>query len=58
MVASVEAQLRPGLTETDVCRLIVEAQAAHHVVQVFHQPYAWFRDCGRSNRTSPGTMSG
>jgi hypothetical protein len=42
MVASVEAQLRPGLTETDVCRLMVEAQAAHHVVQVFHQPYAWF----------------
>ncbi len=39
---SVEEQLEAGLTETDVCRLVVAAQAAHHVVQVFHQPYAWF----------------
>ena len=42
MAAAVEAQLSEGMTEADVCRLIAEAQAAHQVTQVFHQPYAWF----------------
>ena len=42
MAAAVEAQLSEGMTEADVCRLIVKAQAAHQVTQVFHQPYAWF----------------
>jgi hypothetical protein len=42
MAASVEAQLEEGMTETEVCRLLAEAQAQHEVTQVFHHPYAWF----------------
>jgi hypothetical protein len=42
MADAVEGQLREGMTETDLCRLMVGEQAAHDVTQVFHQPYAWF----------------
>jgi Metallopeptidase family M24 len=39
---SVESQLREGMTEREVCRLIAAEQARNDVVQVFHQPYALF----------------
>ncbi len=39
---SVESQLQPGMTEIEVCRLMTAAQARHDIVQVFHEPYAWF----------------
>ncbi|MFZ0252033.1 MAG: M24 family metallopeptidase, partial [Acidimicrobiales bacterium] len=42
MAEAVEGQLREGMTEADVCRLLAAAQTAHDVTQVFHQPYAWF----------------
>ena len=38
---SVESQLRPGMTEIEVCRLMMAAQARNDIVQVFHEPYAW-----------------
>ncbi len=39
---TVESQLQVGMTETEVCTLIAAAQARNEIVQVFHQPYAWF----------------
>lgn len=39
---SVESQLQPGMTEIEVCRLMKAAQAREDIVQVFHEPYAWF----------------
>jgi len=38
----VESQLQAGMTETEVCTLLAAAQAEREVVQVFHQPFAWF----------------
>jgi hypothetical protein len=38
----VEAQLQIGMTETEVCTLLEVAQSASGVVQVFHEPFAWF----------------
>jgi Xaa-Pro aminopeptidase len=42
MAGAVEAQLTEGMTEAEVCRLLVDAQSVHQVTQVFHRPYAWF----------------
>jgi Xaa-Pro aminopeptidase len=39
---SVESELREGMTETEVCRLIAAALARNGIVQAFHQPYALF----------------
>ena len=39
---TVESQLQAGMTETEVCTLITAAQARNDIVQVFHQPFAWF----------------
>jgi Xaa-Pro aminopeptidase len=39
---TVESQLQVGMTETEVCTLIAAGQARNDIVQVFHQPYAWF----------------
>jgi Xaa-Pro aminopeptidase len=38
----VESQLRPGMSELEVCTLMRAAQTQHDVCQVFHEPYAWF----------------
>jgi Xaa-Pro aminopeptidase len=38
----VEAQLRIGMTETEVCTLMGVAQRGHGADQVFHEPFAWF----------------
>jgi Xaa-Pro aminopeptidase len=38
----VESQLQPGMSEYEVCTLILAAQAQAEVCQVFHEPYAWF----------------
>ena len=38
----VESQLQPGMTEAEVCTLIAAAQADKEIVQVFHEPFAWF----------------
>jgi hypothetical protein len=38
----VEAQLQPGMSEYEVCTLMLAAQAQAEVSQVFHEPYAWF----------------
>jgi len=38
----VESQLRPGMSEYEVCTLMLAAQAQADVGQVFHEPYAWF----------------
>jgi hypothetical protein len=40
----VESQLQNGMTEIEACTLIAAAQAEHEVIQVFHQPFAWFGD--------------
>jgi len=37
----VESQLEVGMTEVEVCQLILDAQADNDVTQVFHQPFAW-----------------
>jgi Xaa-Pro aminopeptidase len=39
---SVESQLQVGMTEIEVCRLMRAAHARNDIVQVFHEPYAWF----------------
>ena len=39
---AVESQLQVGMTEAEVCGLMVGAQARNEIVQVFHEPYAWF----------------
>ena len=39
---SVEAHLQPGMSEYEVCTLMLAAQAQADVAQVFHEPYAWF----------------
>jgi Xaa-Pro aminopeptidase len=46
----VEAQLQTGMTEAEVCTLIAAAQADHDVIQVFHEPFAWF---GRRTMLGP-----
>lgn len=38
----VEAHLQPGMSEYEVCTLMLAAQAQNEVSQVFHEPYAWF----------------
>ena len=38
----VESQLQPGMSEYEVCTLMLAAQASAEVVQVFHEPYVWF----------------
>jgi Xaa-Pro aminopeptidase len=38
----VESQLQPGMSEYEVCTLMLAAQAQADVCQVFHEPYAWF----------------
>jgi hypothetical protein len=38
----VEEQLQIGMTEAEVCTLIAAAQARNNVIQVFHEPFAWF----------------
>jgi hypothetical protein len=42
MALGVEAQLQIGMTETEVCTLLEVAQRGSGVVQVFHEPFAWF----------------
>ncbi len=42
MALGVEAQLRIGMTETEVCTLLEVAQRGSGVDQVFHEPFAWF----------------
>jgi Xaa-Pro aminopeptidase len=39
---SVESQLQVGMTERELCTLILAAQARNDIVQVFHEPYALF----------------
>ena len=41
IAVQVESQLQPGMSEYEVCTLILAAQAHAEVVQVFHEPYAW-----------------
>lgn len=38
----VESQLQVGITEAEVCTLIAAAQTEHDVIQIFHEPFAWF----------------
>ena len=42
MARTVEAHLQPGMSEYEVCTLMLAAQAQADVAQVFHEPYAWF----------------
>jgi hypothetical protein len=41
---SVEARLRPGMTERDACALMKEYLSARGISQMFHEPFAWFGD--------------
>lgn len=38
----VESQLQSGMSEYEVCTLMLAAQAHAEVAQFFHEPYAWF----------------
>ena len=42
IAVKVEEQLQIGMTEAEVCTLIAAAQAQNDVIQVFHEPFAWF----------------
>ncbi len=39
---TVESQLQVDMSETEVCTLIAAGQAQNEIVQVFHEPFAWF----------------
>ncbi len=51
----VEAQLRIGMTETEVCTLMEVAQSASGVNQVFHEPFTWM---GRRTLLGPDWAAG